>query len=167
MFEAAELGHKVSKREYQEHVPDLRMRLLTQQYELRDRDFPVVVVLSGNDRSSCNEVLNLLHEWMDPRFLEANAWGLPTDEERERPLFWRYWRTLPSKGRIGIFVRAWTMQSIVLRLLDEIDDVEMEHMVGHIRRLEKALVDDGTLVLKFWFHLPKKKMMKRLKSTLR
>lgn len=98
MFEAAELGRKVSKEEYREQVPGLRMELLRLQFELREREFPVIVVLAGNDRESCYELLNLLHEWMDPRFVEGNAWGTPTAEERERPLFWRYWRTLPPGG---------------------------------------------------------------------
>ena len=162
MFEAAELGRKVSKEEYREQVPGLRMELLRLQFELREREFPVIVVLAGNDRESCYELLNLLHEWMDPRFVEGNAWGTPTAEERERPLFWRYWRTLPPRGRIGVFVRAWTTQDIVLRLLDEIDDAGLEHGLTHVRSFEKALIDDGALIVKFWFHLPEKKLMRRL-----
>jgi polyphosphate:AMP phosphotransferase len=164
MFEAAELGRKVSKEEYQQKEPALRTELLKLQFELRERDFPVIVSLSGNDRASCNEVLNVLHEWMDPRFLTANAWGFPTQEETEKPFFWRYWQTLPPKGRIGIFLRGWTMQSVVLRLLDEIDDVAFERLIGHVRRFEQAQVDDGALIVKFWFHLPEKKAKKRLKA---
>jgi len=162
MFEAAELGRKVGKEEYRKQEPELRTQLLQLQFELRDRDFPVIIVLGGNDRESCYEVLNLLHEWMDPRFVEANAWGAPTEEERERPLFWRYWRTLPRRGRIGVFVRAWTTQEIVLRLLGKLDEAGFEHGLVHVRSFEKALIDDGALIVKFWFHLPEKKLMRRL-----
>jgi polyphosphate:AMP phosphotransferase len=164
MFEAAELGRKVGKEEYRKQEPGLRTELLSRQFELRDREFPVVIVLGGNDRESCYEVLNLLHEWMDPRFVEGNAWGAPTQEELERPLFWRYWRALPSRGRIGVFVRAWTTQEIVLRLLGELDEAGFEHGLAHIRSFEKALIDDGALIVKFWFHLPEKKLMRRLKA---
>jgi len=164
MFETAELGRKIGKKEYEAELPALRTDLLRLQFELRDRDFPVIVLLAGNDRKSCNEVLNVLHEWLDPRFLQANAWGRPTDEVRERPIFWRYWRALPPRGRIGIFVRAWTMQAMVLRLLDEIDEAALADLVGHVRRFEGELVEDGALVLKFWFHMTEKKLRKRLES---
>jgi polyphosphate:AMP phosphotransferase len=164
MFETAELGCKVAKKEYEAEIPGLRTRLLELQFELRERDFPVIVLLAGDDRKACNDVLNILHEWLDPRFLHANAWGRPTDEVRERPLFWRYWRALPPRGRIGVFVRAWSVQAFVLRLLGDIDAAGLEVLTGHIRRFESALCHDGALVVKFWFHLPEKKLRKRLEA---
>ena len=83
MFETAELGRSTSRSEYLKQEPALRVGLLTVQYELRDADFPVVLVLAGNDRLGCIEVLNLLHEWMDARYLEANVFEAPTDEEQD------------------------------------------------------------------------------------
>ena len=77
MFETAELGRKVGKKEYEAEVLGLRTELLRLQFELREREFPVILLLAGNDRKSCNEVLNVLHEWLDPRFVLANAWGRP------------------------------------------------------------------------------------------
>jgi polyphosphate:AMP phosphotransferase len=167
MFEAAELGQKVSKSDYRKEVPDLRMSLLRLQYELRAWDFPVILVLSGNDRGSSNEVLNLMHEWMDPRFIQANAWAAVSDEERERPLFWRYWRGMPPRGRIGVYLHAWTVEAIMQRLLGEIDDAGYARLIDHVRRHERMLIDDGALLLKFWFHLPEKKMRKRLEAAVK
>ena len=87
MFEAAELGSKTSKDEYKELEPPLRVSLLTVQYELRECDFPLILVLAGNDRLGCTEVANLLHEWMDPRYIEAHFFEDATQEEKERPRF--------------------------------------------------------------------------------
>ena len=72
MFEAAELGSKMSKEEYEKIEPSLRVSLLTVQYELRESDFPLILVLAGNDRLGCTEVANLLHEWMDPPYITAH-----------------------------------------------------------------------------------------------
>jgi len=163
MFEAAELGVKLDKDEYLKREPELRWELLQRQFELRAAGFPVVVLLSGDDRPSCSEVLNLLHEWMDPRYVEANAFGVPTDEENERPFFWRYWRRLPERGRIGIFVRAWTMQPIVMRMIGSLDEGEFEHWLAHVRGFERTLAADGALLLKFWFHLPPEEFRRRVK----
>ena len=104
MFEAAEVGHRIRKAEYEARVPQLRVDLVNAQYDLRQADFPVIIVIAGNDRAGCNDVLRKLHEVMDARFMQTNALGPSTEEELERPRFWRYWRRLPPRGRIGIFL---------------------------------------------------------------
>ncbi|HJS73682.1 MAG TPA: polyphosphate:AMP phosphotransferase, partial [Vicinamibacteria bacterium] len=62
MFETAELGRITSKEEYKEQQPVLRTGVLTVQYELRDADFPVILVIAGVDRPGCAQLMNLLHE---------------------------------------------------------------------------------------------------------
>ena len=133
MFEAAELGRKTSKKDYKEHEPSLRVGLLTVQYELRESDFPVILVLGGNDQPGCTELSNILHEWMDPRYLAANVYEHLTQEEAERPRFWRYWRTLPARGHIGLYLREWTSRAIVKHVVGDIDVVELDRRVQHIQ----------------------------------
>ncbi|MGE0815751.1 MAG: polyphosphate:AMP phosphotransferase [Vicinamibacterales bacterium] len=162
MFETAELGRSTSRKEYLKQEPALRVGLLTVQYELRDANFPVVLILGGNDRLGCAEVLNLLHEWMDARYLEANVFDAPTDEEAERPWFWRYWRTLPGKGRIGIYHREWTSRVILDRLRGTIDDTELNARLQHIEQFERALTADGAVVLKLWLHVSRDALKARL-----
>jgi polyphosphate:AMP phosphotransferase len=163
MFETAELGRKTSQQDYKEQEPFLRVGLLTVQYELRESDFPVLVVLGGNDQLGCTEISNLLHEWMDPRYLAANVYERLTQEEAERPRFWRYWRQLPARGRMGIYLREWTERAIIDRVVGEIDDVGLDRRVRNIQAFEKALADDGALILKFWLHMPKKALKQRLR----
>lgn len=164
MFETAELGHKISKKDFKKQEPFLRVGLLTVQYELRESAFPVIIVLGGTDQLGCTEVSNLLHEWMDPRYLAANVFEVPTQEEVERPRFWRYWRTLPPHGRIGIYSREWTSRAIVDRVVGDLEEVELDRRVRNIQVFEKALSDDGALVLKFWLHMQKKALKKRIKA---
>jgi polyphosphate kinase 2 (PPK2 family) len=145
MFEAAELARATSKEEYRKLEPVLRTGVLTVQYELRDADFPVVLVIAGTDRLGCADLLNVLHEWMDARYIEANVFEAPSDEERERSRFWRYWRALPARGRIGIFLREWTTRAIVDRVKGDLDEAELDVRLRHIETFERALVDDGAL----------------------
>ena len=108
MFEAAELGHKVSKEEYAKEEPKLREALLKAQYALLAAPkFPVIVIIGGVDGAGKGETVNLLNEWMDPRHIITRAFGDPSDEEAERPHMWRFWRQLPPKGRISIFDGSW------------------------------------------------------------
>src|SRR5258708_26224656 len=104
MFESAELGHAISKQTYARQVPKLREALLDAQYDLFARGrFPAVVLIAGVDGAGKGETGNLLNEWMDPRHIRVAAFGEPSDEERERPPMWRYWREPPPKGQNGIF----------------------------------------------------------------
>ena len=164
MFETAELGRKLSKEEYKAQEPELRMRLLEVQDELKQAAFPVIILISGVDGAGKGETVNLLHEWMDARYLEARAFSLPSDEERERPYAWRFWRVLPPKGRIGIFFGSWYTQPIINCVYGKTDETDLENALVGINTFEKELVDDGALIIKFWFHLSKEAQEKRLKS---
>ena len=165
MFESAEIGHKISKDAYRAEVPALRAALLDAQIELYERKkMPVLVLISGQDGSGKGETINLLYEWMDPRVLSTLAFADPTDEERDRPYMWRYWRSLPPKGRIGIFAGSWYSDPIRERLLGHISLKELDARADQINRFEAMLANEGALVLKFWFHLTKDAQRQRLKS---
>ena len=96
MFEVAELGHKISKKEYQEKLPELRYGLLMAQHALKEADFPVIILVTGVDGAGKGHTINLLNEWMDTRYIRSFSFGDLSDEERERPEYWRYWRSLPA-----------------------------------------------------------------------
>lgn len=162
MFEAAELGSSLSKEEYERLLPELRVNLVNAQYDLRNADFPVIVQIAGDDLFGCNEVSNVLNEWMDTRFIRTYGFRTPSEEEKERPRFWRYWRLLPRDGRTSIFNSAWTFQAIVRCVAGRLGDAGLDKRIDHIEQFERALVDDGALVIKLWLHLPKAELRKRL-----
>ena len=153
MFNTVTLGRKIGKEEFKERVPALRQGLLLQQARLKEAgDFPVIVLFAGVDGAGKTETVNLLNEWMDPRHLVTRAYTAPSDEERERPPFWRFWRDLPPRGRIGMFLSAW-YSAPLLEHVDTGDDVLLRRRLDEIVELETMLVNDGALILKFWMHL--------------
>ncbi len=164
MFEAAEVGAKVSRSDYEAALPELRTQLINAQFDLAKADFPVLLLVAGDDRVGCNEVLNLLHEWMDARYLRTHVFGPMNDEEQRQPRFWRLWLALPGRGELGIFAGSWATDVITWRLRKQIDDAEFDRICGHVNSLEKPLADDGALVLKFWIHLPKHELDRRIEK---
>lgn len=165
MFESAELGHKIDKATYRKLLPELRWSLLQAQYKLKERGkIPVVVLISGQDGAGKGETINILHEWMDPRFLSTLAFSAPSDEERERPEMWRYWRGLPPRGRIGMFAGSWYSDPIHGSIEGTLGKVALDRRIDQINRFEAMLVNEGALVLKFWFHLTKDAQKARLKE---
>lgn len=156
MFESAELGHKIDKATYKSEVAALREALLDAQYDLAEaKKFPVIILIGGVDGAGKGETANLLNEWMDPRHIHTFAFGHPSDEEIERPHMWRYWRSLPPKGKIGIYFGSWYTEPIVKRAYGEIKNEGLTKALDEVVRFEKMLTDEGALVLKFWFHLSK------------
>ncbi len=165
MFRTAELGHKVSKEEYKQREPLLRQELLAAQQELRiRRDFTVIIVFAGVDGGGKQQTVNLLNEWMDPRWIVTRAYGPSSDEERERPEYWRFWRDLPPRGQIGLFLRSWYSKPLLERVYQRVDFATFNNYLERIVAFESALADDGAVILKFWMHLSRESQRKRLES---
>lgn len=165
MFESAELGHKVDKKTYKEREPKLREALLNAQYDLHENgSFAVLLIVSGPEGAGRSEMVNVLKEWMDPRHLVIKAFGERSDEERERPSPWRYWRALPPKGRIGILFNGWYGEAFVPRILGRTSAADFERQLAGIKHHEDMLANEGTLILKFWMHLSKKDFQARNKE---
>lgn len=162
MFEVAELGHKINKTEYAAKIPDLRIRLLAAQAELRKADFPVIILISGVDGAGKGETINLLNEWLDPRYVRTYAFGKPTDEEQQRPHFWRFWRVLPAKGQMALYVGSWYSAPLAQHVYGKTSEAELDEELGRINTFERNLVSDGALIIKIWLHLSQKKQAQRL-----
>lgn len=165
MFESANLDHRIEKVTYRREEPKLREALLNAQFDLKENGrFPVLIVIAGVEGAGKGETVNLLHEWMDPRHIVTRAFFEPSDEERERPALWRFWRALPPKGKIGIFFGAWHTMPVIQRVTGQIGEAAFAQQIAEIVRLEKMLTDEGVLLLKYWFHLSKPQQKKRLKA---
>jgi len=164
MFEVAELGQRIEAEDYNQQVPELRTSLLEVQQRLKDAPFPVVVLISGSDGSGKGEMVNRLNEWMDPRYMRTFAFGDQTQDERERPNYWRFWRKLPARGHVGLYVGSWYSDPIAERVANHINDAELDGALVRIRLFEKGLAEDGALVIKIWLHLSLEQQTLRLES---
>jgi polyphosphate kinase 2 (PPK2 family) len=167
MFEAAELGQSVDKETYAREVATLREELLAAQQELRKADFPVIVVIGGVDGAGKGETVNVLNEWLDPRHVHTHALGVPTEDERARPAHWRFWRSLPPRGKVGIYFGSWYTQPIVQRVFRQTSEAELDQAVERIVELERMLADERVTLVKIWFHLSKAQQKKRLEALSR
>jgi polyphosphate:AMP phosphotransferase len=163
MFEAAETGSTVSKEDYKARAPRLRTELLEVQRELTHQArFPVIIVFAGVDGGGKSESVNLLNAWMDPRWIVTRAFGAPSEEERSRPEYWRYWLGLPPGGRVGLFLSSWYSSPVLDRVHGRIKAKRFNEQLADIAAFEKTLADDGALILKFWMHLGRRAQKERL-----
>lgn len=156
MFESAEIGHKIPKKEYKARETALRSDLLDAQYGLlAQAKRPVVVLVNGVDGAGKGETVNLINEWMDPRHIRTEAFGPMNDLERKLPEMWRFWQVLPPRGRVGILFGSWYTDPILAHVMGHEKKARFAQRLEGIRHFERMLVAEGVVLLKFWFHLSK------------
>lgn len=164
MFETAEVGHSVAKAEFEKQARKLQTELLAVQREARAAGIPVIVIVSGVEAAGKSQVVKRLNEWLDARSVQSIAFWDESDEERERPRQWRFWRQLPANGTIAILFGSWYTQPIVDRAFKDIGKNRYEAALAALVVLERTLVDNGALLVKLWFHISKKEQKRRLKD---
>ena len=163
MLEASETEARLSKEEFEARTPELRVALLTAQAALRQGEArSMLVMLAGDDRPGAASVFNRLHEWLDARYLVSRAFGPPSAGEADYPEFWRYWRDLPAKGRLGVWFGGWPQAQLAKRVRGELDDDAYASELAHFESFERQLAADGTVLLKLWIHLSGEEHTKRL-----
>lgn len=165
MFESAELGRRVSREQYRARSAPLRQELLRLQDRLlNEARRPLLVLLGGVDGGGKSESVQLLNGWMDPRWLATNAYEPPDEVERRHPPFWRYWRDLPPRGRVGLFLSAWYSAPLLERVYAGLAAADFDAQLDQIRRFEQGLADDGAVILKLWMHLSHEAQRRRLEN---
>ena len=167
-FAEFELGGRVSKQEYAERQVGLRVDLLNLQFDLKASACSVIVVVAGDDREGCEELIDRLHEWLDARYLDMQTFAGHADEEGAYPAFRRYWNALPRHGRIGVFYGAWPFDAVREELAGpKRSKLGRERRLEHVRRFEETLAENGTLLVKLWLHAPRKAIDKALRKRAR
>ena len=153
----------ISKGDYRARALELRQALLQVQGGLREAQVSTILVIAGVDGAGKGETANLLNAWMDPRWITTRAFDGPSDEELERPQFWRYWRALPPYGQLAVFLSAWYSGPLQHRAEGgsrEALDTELEG----VRRFERMLGLGGTAILKIWLHLDRDAQERRFRA---
>ncbi|MCH9817073.1 MAG: polyphosphate:AMP phosphotransferase [Actinomycetia bacterium] len=154
---------KVSKADYKKRVETLRVDLINAQYDLKSADFPLVIVIAGDDRVGAAEVVNRLNQWMDSRYLRTQVLGDPSEEEAQHPRFWRLWQSIPPKGQAALWVGG-LMRMVSAYLANEVSKSELHSWATNLRQFQDELIADGALILKFYIHTPAKLQKKRMKK---
>jgi len=163
MFDSVNLPHRLDKEQFAALSEPLRERLLDAQFELAERkNKTVLLLINGSDGAGKGQVLNRLYDWLDDHYLETLSYGAPTEEERSRPLEWRYWRDMPAKGRIGLVLGSWHHRVLRDRVLGRTDRDAFNTALEEINRVEEMLYQEGVVVIKVWLHVAQEEARRRL-----
>jgi polyphosphate:AMP phosphotransferase len=163
MFEVVELGQTLDKANFKAQEAEIRASLLEAQRELKKKNIPMLLIIAGVEGAGKGEVVDRLNKWFDSRNIETHAFWDESEEERERPDEWRFWKRLPARGHIGIMFGGWYWTPLYAHTSKATRDSELDNATRCINELERMLYLDGMLIVKLWFHLSKPAFKKQMK----
>ncbi|QTF91850.1 polyphosphate kinase [Halomonas sp. BM-2019] len=142
----------------------LRYRLLDAQLSLaREKERAVILLLSGHAVTHKGVVVNRLNHWLENRHTEVHALG-PSSEEQSRPYWWRYWRRVPDRGRLGIFIHGWYGDALFARAERRLSPGAFQDRLAEIRAFEAELAAEGVVVLKLWTDIGRREQRRHLEE---
>ena len=164
VFDNLDTGKRLGDGEFDERKQPLRRQLLDEQFALLSRDYPVLIVLGGVPGSGKGALIHRLNQWMDPRGIDTNTFWQSSDEEESRPYFWRYWRSLPRRGQIGIFLGSWYTDVTQSAVEGGLDAAALDRYCHRINAFEETLTDSGALIIKLWLHVSRSFQRRQLEE---
>lgn len=163
-LDALDLSKHVGKHKYEEQIEKLQLELLTLQRAIIDAQRAVVIGYEGADAAGKGGSIKRLIGRLDPRGYRVHPIGAPTPEELRYNYLHRFWVKLPPRGVIGIFDRTWYGRVLVERVEGFATEAEWRRAYDEINAFERALVDDGTILVKFWLQISDEEQLKRFKE---
>ena len=174
--EAKELGKDVIKERAAEILAESRKQLSEAQELLYASDtHSVLIVLQAMDAAGKDGTIRHVMSGVNPQGCQVFSFKKPSAEELDHNFLWRYMKSLPERGRIGIFNRSYYEDVLVVKVHPEWlgpgspakpDKSFWEKRYEDINNFEKHLSRNGTLILKFFLHVSKKEQKKRFLERL-
>ena len=152
------------KAEYRDKVNELQLTLLHFQRKILESRRNIIFVFEGPDAAGKGGVIKRITEKLDPRVLRVYSIVKPTEEEYRRHYLWRFWCKMPPQGEIAIFDRSWYGRLLVERVEGFCSEKEWRRAYGEINAMEKALIDGGAVLMKFYLHISKEEQLKRFEQ---
>jgi polyphosphate kinase 2 (PPK2 family) len=164
MLENINLARKLSREQYKSVLPGLQKRLYDLEKACWDLDVPTVIAFEGWDASGKGTAIGALTQRLDPRGFKLYPITAPRTYEQQRPWLWRFWLKLPNRGEMILFDHSWYSRVLVERVEKTVPEKVWRQAYRDIVEFERTLADDGTTILKFFFHISRKEQRRRFEA---
>lgn len=151
---------------YEAELHVLQAELVEMQEWVKQSGARVVVIFEGRDAAGKGGAIKRITEYLNPRIARVVALPAPTERQRGQWYFQRYVEHLPAAGEIRLFDRSWYNRAGVERVMGYCTPDEYRRFLQQCPVFERMLVDDGILLIKYWFSVSDKEQLRRFTSRM-
>jgi PPK2 family polyphosphate:nucleotide phosphotransferase len=137
----------------------------------------VLLVFQAMDAAGKDGTIKHVMSGVNPQGCQVYSFKAPSPEELDHDFLWRTTRSLPERGRIGIFNRSYYEEVLVVRVHEAILARQRlppelvtkriwDERLEDIASFERYLARNGTVILKFFLHVSRKEQKKRFMERL-
>jgi polyphosphate kinase 2 len=155
---------RMKRDEYDLELRRLHGELVAMQEWVKATGAKVCVVFEGRDTAGKGGTIKAITERVSPRVFRVVALPAPTERERSQMYVQRYLPHLPAGGEVVIFDRSWYNRAGVERVMGYADDDQVTRFLEMVPGVEKAVVESGILLLKYWLEVGEDEQTSRLQS---
>ena len=162
-----ETEHYRKKKDVAKELEAQRKRIRNLQERLyAENERGLLVVLQAMDTGGKDGTIKHVFEGINPQGCRVSSFKAPSAEEANHDFLWRYHKSVPAKGRIGIFNRSHYEDVLVVRVKGIVPEEVWRERYGLINDFERGLALSGITVLKFFLHISKDEQKRRLQARL-
>jgi polyphosphate kinase len=159
-------GGKMKRKEYEAELADLQGELVSMQEWVKATGAKVCIVFEGRDTAGKGGTIKRITERVSPRTFRLVALPAPTERERSQMYVQRYLTHFPAAGEVVIFDRSWYNRAGVEPVMGFCTPEQTERFLDQVPLVEKAMVESGILLIKYWLEVSADEQTRRLKSRI-
>ncbi|MES2093011.1 MAG: polyphosphate kinase 2 [Actinomycetota bacterium] len=157
----------LSKAAYAKELERLQIELVQMQHWVVQSGARVLVIFEGRDAAGKGGSIKRVMQYLNPRSARVVALPAPSERERGQWYFQRYLERLPAAGEIVLMDRSWYNRAGVERVLGFCSDEEYDRFLRQAPVVERLLVEDGIMLVKYWFSVSDDEQQRRFTSRLK
>jgi len=157
---------KMTRKDYETVLDQLHIELVKLQEWVVHKKLKVCIVFEGRDTAGKGGAIKAITERVSPRVFRVIALPAPTEREKTQMYVQRYIRYFPAGGEIVIFDRSWYNRAGVERVMGFCTEEQTKRFLDAVPLVEKAMIDSGIILIKFWLEVSEQEQTARLKSRI-
>jgi polyphosphate kinase len=157
---------KLKRKDYEREMRRLHGELVAVQEWVKASGAKICIVFEGRDTAGKGGTIKRITERVSPRVFRVVALPAPTEREKSQMYIQRYLPHLPAAGEVVIFDRSWYNRAGVERVMGFCTPEETERFLELAPAVEKAMVDSGILLLKYWLEVSPEEQTRRLERRI-
>jgi polyphosphate kinase 2 len=163
---AAQPREKIKGKDYERELFKLHVELVKLQEWVKHKGLKICVLFEGRDGAGKGGTIKAITERVSPRVFRVIALPAPTEREKSQMYIQRYLPHLPAAGEVVIFDRSWYNRAGVERVMGFCTPDQLRRFLQATPYVERAIVDSGVILLKYWLEVSPDEQTRRLESRI-